>query len=168
MVGRTSVARSSSIIPNAIVLVVVSFVFVSPITLAADQVPADSDFVAKAEQASNLEVVAARTALKESRNLRLRQIAEALTLDGAAANRRLSTMAVEKGWPSPTLGEPDGSSDYSDHNFVVGQIQAHQVAIALYREEATTGADTDLQEFARDTLRTLRRRLLALQSLQSS
>ncbi len=111
MVGRTSVARSSSIIPNAIVLVVVSFVFVSPITLAADQVPADSDFVAKAEQASNLEVVAARTALKESRNLRLRQIAEALTLDGAAANRRLATMAVEKGWPSPSLGEPDGSSD---------------------------------------------------------
>ena len=42
-------------------------------------------------------------------------------------------------------GAPDDSSVYSDHHFVVSQIRAHQVAIALYRQEATTGADTDLQ-----------------------
>lgn len=155
-------------IPKSVVPLAVSFLFLRSIAPAADQFPADSDFVTRAEQAGNQEVVAARTALTKSRNLPLRTIAAALQRDGEAANRRLSTMAVEKGWPTPSLDAPDDSRDYSDHHFVVSQIRAHHVAIALYREEATTGADTDLQEFARNTLPTLLRRLLALQSLRSS
>lgn len=135
---------------------------------AADQYPADTDFVTKAEQAGNQEVLAATTALSKSRNPNVRRVAKALRLDGEAANRRLSTMAVEKGWPSPSLDAPNDVSDYSDHQFVASQIRAHKVTIELYREEARTSADTDLQVFARNALATLRRRLLALQSLRSS
>jgi predicted outer membrane protein len=135
---------------------------------AVDQFPADNYFVTKAEQAGNQEVLAATTALSKSRNPEVRRVAKALQLDGAAANRRLSTMAIEKGWPSPSLDPPEDVSDYSDHQFVITEIRAHKVIIDLYREEAATGADTDLQEFARNALRTLRRRLLALQSLRSS
>jgi putative membrane protein len=155
-------------IPKSIVIIAVSCLLLSSLARAVDQFPADTNFVAKAEQAGNLEVLAARTALTHSRNPNLRKIAKALQIDGASVNRRLATLAVEKGWPSPSLDAPDDSGDYSDHHFVVGQIRAHQVAIALYRQEASTGADTDLQEFARNTLPTLRRRLLALQSLRSS
>jgi putative membrane protein len=88
--------------------------------------------------------------------------------DGTSANRRLMALAVEKGWPSPTLDMPDTKSDYSDHSYVARQIRAQQDAIALYKEEAANGADTDLQEFARDTLPTLQHSLVSLQSLQSS
>jgi putative membrane protein len=155
------------ILKSAVIVAVSVLLLTSP-ARAVDQFPADNDFVTKAEQAGNLEVLAARTALTKSRNLELRKIAKALQLDGAAANRRLSTMAVEKGWPSPSLDAPDDIGEYSDHHFVVSQISAHKVAIAFYSEEAATGADTDLREFARNTLPTLRRRLLALQSLRSS
>jgi putative membrane protein len=135
---------------------------------AADQYPADTDFVTKAEQAGNQDVLAATAALSKSGNPNVRRVAKVLRLDGEAANRRLSIMAVEKGWPSPSLDAPADVSDYSDHEFVASEIRAHKVTIALYREEARTSADTDLQEFARNALHTLRRRLLTLQSLRSS
>jgi hypothetical protein len=66
-------------------------------------------------------------------------------------------MAVEKGWPSPSLDAPNDVSDYSDHQFVASQIRAHKVTIELYREEARTSADTDLQVFARNALAVCRR-----------
>ena len=85
---------------------------------AADQHPADTDFVTKAEQAGNQEVLAATTALSKSGNPSVRRVAKALRLDGEAANRRLSIMAVEKGWPSPSLDAPADVSEYSDHQFM--------------------------------------------------
>jgi putative membrane protein len=135
---------------------------------AADQYPADTDFVTKAEQAGNQEVLAATAALSKSGNPNVRRVAKALRLDGEAATHRLSIMAVEKGWPSPRLDAPVDVSDYSDHEFVASEIRAQKVTIALYSEEARTSADTDLQEFARNALPTLRRRLFTLLSLRSS
>jgi len=140
----------------------------TPLAHAVDQFPADNEFVTKAEQAGHQEVLAATTALSKSRNPEVRRVAKAMQLDGAAANRRLATMAVEKGWPSPSLDATDAIGDYSDHQFVASQIRAYKDNIDLYTEEGHTGADIDLQVFARNALPTLRRRLLALQSLRSS
>jgi putative membrane protein len=155
-------------LPKYAVPVTVSLLLLTSLAHAVDRFPADNDFVRKAEQAGDQEVLAARTALTKSRNLDVRRIATAMQRDGTTVNRRLSTMAVEKGWPSPSLDATDGLGAYSDHLYVVSQIRAQQIAVAFYREEASTGADTDLRAFARKTLPTLRRRLLALQSLRSS
>jgi predicted outer membrane protein len=140
----------------------------SSLSGAADQFPADNDFVRNAEQAANQEVADARVALKMSHHSDVRNVAQIMQRDGTTANRRLTTLAVEKGWPSPTLDMPDTPSDYSDHRYVTRQIRAQQDAIAFYKEEAANGADTDLQAFARETLRTLQHSLIALQTLRSS
>jgi putative membrane protein len=135
---------------------------------AADHFPADNDFVRKAEQAANQEVADARFALKMSSQPDVRRAAQIMQRDGETANRRLAALAVQKGWPSPTLDMPDITSDYSDHGFVARQISAQQDAIGFYEEEAANGADTDLQEFARQTLPTLQHSLDSLRSLRSS
>jgi putative membrane protein len=135
---------------------------------AADQYPVDTEFVRMAEQTGEQAVVDARFALKWSRNADVKEAASRLQSDGIAANRKLLALAVEKGWPSPALNTADPVIDYSDYHFVSRQIRVQQKAIALYQEEAANGADTDLQEFARDALPALERGLISLRSLRSS
>jgi putative membrane protein len=148
--------------------VTLAALLVSTISSAADQFPADNDFVRSAEQAANQEVADARFALKMSSHSDVRRVATNMQRYGTTANRRLTALAVEKGWPSPTLDRPNTTSDYSDHRYVARQIRAQQDAIAFYKEEAANGADTDLQEFARETLPTLQHSLVSLKRLRSS
>jgi len=154
------VIRVSSIVCFGLVMAAVAH--------AADQFPADTEFVRMAEQTGEQAVVDARFALKWSRNADVKEAASMLQSDGIAANRKLLALAVEKGWPAPALNTADPVLDYSDYHFVSRQIRVQQKAIALYQEEAANGADTDLQEFARDALPALQRGLISLRSLRSS
>ena len=52
--------------------------------------------------------------------------------------------------------------------YIGRQIKAEQDALALYSEEAVNGADTDLQELARNTVPKLRQRLVSLELLHAS
>jgi putative membrane protein len=135
---------------------------------AADEYPADTMFLRRAEQSGEQAIVDAGLALKKSTNPKVRQAALMLQSDGLAANQRLAALAVEKGWPSPSLAAADTTRAYSDRHFISQQISTQQRTIALYQEEALNGVDTDLQEFARATLPTLQRGLISLQSLRSS
>jgi predicted outer membrane protein len=135
---------------------------------AADQFPADTEFVRMAEQTGEQAIVDARFALNMSHNAGVKDAARLLQNDGIAANRKLMALAVEKGWPAPALNTADPVLDYSDYHFVSRQIRVQQKAIALYKEEAANGADTELQEFARDALPALQRGLISLRSLRSS
>jgi putative membrane protein len=53
-------------------------------------------------------------------------------------------------------------------NYIIDQIQAHQLVIALFEQEAADGNDADLQGFARRTLPRLEFQLLSLKSLQAA
>jgi predicted outer membrane protein len=138
------------------------------VVYAADEFPADTMFLRRAEQSGEQAIADARFALKMSKNAEVKKAAMMLRSQGIAANRRLAALAVEKGWPSPSLTKADTTLDYSDYHFISRQIRTQQRAIALYEEEAINGADTDLQEFARETLPNLQRALVSLQSLRSS
>ena len=135
---------------------------------AADQFPADTEFVRKAEQAGAQEIADSRGALAMSKDSAILAVAKRSLEDGTAANQRLAAISVEKGWPSPTLASPNTMTPYSDHRFVVRQIQARQEALGFYAEEAANGADTELQEFAHGTLPSLQRSLATLRSLRTS
>jgi predicted outer membrane protein len=140
----------------------------SSISGAADQFLADNDFVRNAEQAANQEVADARLAFKNSRHSDVRKAAQIMERDGLTANRRLAALAIEKGWPSPSLDTPENLPEYSDSRFIDQQIKAQRDAIAFYKAEALNGADTDLQTFARETLPILQHSLASLQNLRSS
>jgi putative membrane protein len=56
----------------------------------------------------------------------------------------------------------------SDDEYITSQIKAHQDAIALFKDEAASGSDSDLRTFAQKTMPALQHHLTALQALQSS
>jgi predicted outer membrane protein len=153
---------------RAILLLTIFALGAAPLSQAADPFPADTDFVRKAERAGNQEIADARVALSMSKDPAIQAVAKQMLDDGKGENQRLAALSVEKGWPSASLEPPDSMRQYSDDNYVARQIQELRGAIAFYAEEATNGADTDLQEFARGLLPTLRRRLDSLKLKQSS
>jgi predicted outer membrane protein len=149
---------------------VMTLVYFGATTLgrAADQFPADTDFVRKAEQLGNQEIADARDALAMSKDPAILAVAKLIQEDGTVANRQLAALSVEKGWPTPTLDPPAAIGHYSDHGYVVRQIHAQRDALAFCGQEAANGADTSLQEFARGMLPTLRQRLMSLMAIRTS
>jgi predicted outer membrane protein len=136
--------------------------------IARDQFPADTDFVRRAEQAANQEAADAHAALQMSGNARLKRLAAQMQADANALSERLAALSVEKGWPNRGFGVPDTENVYSDHDYIGRQVRAQRSLIRFYKEEAANGADTDLQEFARQTLPVLEHHLAALQLFRNS
>jgi putative membrane protein len=132
---------------------------------ADDGLPADADFVGRAENIAHGQVEAAKLALQQSQAGEVRKIAGLLQCDGATEIERLATLAVENGWPSPVLAGTASGSTYSDRDWVEARVAALTATIAMYQEEADHGVNTDLKEFALETLPTLQERLVALRAL---
>jgi putative membrane protein len=132
---------------------------------ADDGLPADAGFVSRAENIAHGQVEAARLALQRSQASEVRRIAGLLQGDGATEIERLATLAVENGWPSPVLAGTAPGSAYSDRDWVDARLAALAATIVMYQEEAEHGVNTDLKEFAIETLPTLQERLVALRAL---
>jgi len=148
----------------SLTLGVACLVFACP-GFADDVLPADAGFVGRAQNVAHAQVEAATLALSRSQTGDIRKIAGQLQADGATQLQRLATLAVENGWPSPSLvgGTPEAA--YSDRAWIAARIAALAATIAMYQEEADHGANTDLKEFAIETLPALQERLVALRAL---
>jgi len=131
----------------------------------------DIGFVKQATENGRKEVNAARDALPQLKNPRLKEVAEMLVKDHGAANERLSKLAETKGWPVPGPMAPaaaasgTASSDF-DARWTADMIAGHEKSLALYRAQASNGEDKDLRRFASDTLPTIEHHLAELKSLQ--
>jgi putative membrane protein len=142
--------------------------FLASICKASEQFPADTDFVRTAERAANQEASDAQSAIQMSSDPAVKKFAAQMQQDANALTERLSALSVEKGWPSRSFGVADNMNVYSDHDYITRQIRAQRNLIVAYRGEAANGADTDLQELARQNLAVLERNLAALRAWRSS
>jgi predicted outer membrane protein len=142
--------------------------FIASLCKASDQFPADTDFVRRAEQAANQEAADAQSAIQMSSDPAVKRFAAQMQRDANELTARLSALSVEKGWPNRSFGVPDNMNVYSDHDYITRQIRAQRNLILYYKGEAANGADTDLQEFARQILPVMERNLAALQAWRSS
>ena len=134
---------------------------------ADDGLPADAGFVGRAENIAHVQVEAATLALQRSQAGEIRKMARLLQADGSTEIERLATLAVENGWPPPVLAGTAPGSAYSDRDWVDARLAALAATIVMYQEEAEHGANTDLKEFAIETLPTLQERLVALRGLHA-
>jgi predicted outer membrane protein len=157
-----------SLLIKAVVIFAGCSLAVLRIVQAADPFPADSDFVRQADRACNQAALDAQAALKKSRDPQIKKLAASIKQDGENASRELMQLSVEKGWPAPTLESSTKSTGYSDRGYVAAQIKRQQQAIALFTQEASTGADTDLQRWAREYLPVLKSQLVTLRAWGSS
>jgi putative membrane protein len=134
-----------------------------------DRAPkADRDFVLAATQAGQQEVHDAALAAKSSRMEPVRHIARLLEQDHRSSNAKLMALAHAKALSLPVIAaSPSPTPSFSDAEYVAGQIQAHEDAIALFTSEAERGVDQDFRAFARQLLPVLKSRLQTLRALQT-
>jgi len=131
----------------------------------------DIGFVKQASENGRKEVSAARDALPQLKNPRLREVAEMLVKDHSAANDRLSKLADAKGWPLPApkavppADSGTASSDF-DARWTADMIAGHEKSLALYRAQASNGEDKDLRRYASEMLPAIEHHLAELKELQ--
>lgn len=138
----------------------------------------DRSFLENAAQAGHLEVQGSKLALEKSGNAEVKKFAQKMIDDHGKAGQKLADLAKQKGFDAPTepsliqqaklktLGLRDEGFDeaYVDE---IG-VSAHEDAVELFEEASTDAKDTDVKQFASDTLPTLQQHLQMAQTLQQN
>ena len=136
----------------------------------------DRDFVEAAAKSGAMEVEASKIAVERADNARVKSFAKMMVSDHSKANDKLKKLAMDKGidLPDEQAVAPDLAQlkDKSGHDFDMAYMQAagpdaHQQAVSLFQQEATSGTDAQLRSFAKQTLPTLKKHLKEAESLQS-
>ncbi len=131
----------------------------------------DAEFLARAAQAGREEVEQAQMAMQSTQREDVYNVASMMLEVHQRANLQLEDLVRRKGWPLPaaTTAPRDQShggtagGDF-DTKYLTEEIRHHKEAISLYRKQAASGIDPDLQKFANDSLPKLEHHLDMLES----
>ena len=125
----------------------------------------EQQFVRKAAQGGMAEVEIGKLA-QEKGNEDVKRIGKTLVQDHSKGNQKLQQIASQKGIPVPdSPGKHQAmitklsslSGDEFNREFLKAQAKDHQEDIEEFEKAATTMKDTDLKQFASDSLPTLRK-----------
>lgn len=139
--------------------------------------PAPKDFAQAAAQSDQYETLAARIALIETRDPRVKAFAETMLKDHARTADDLRRAAAASGMAPPAPGlSADEAALLSglqgvrgvefDRTYARQQVVAHAQAVAVEESFAEAGRDANLREAARDALPTLRDHLATARRLR--
>ena len=137
----------------------------------------DATFVKKAVTSDMYEIQASQLAQTKATSADVKSFASRMITDHTKTSDRLKAILASKsGLKPPTaldathrgllnrLRSASGSS--FDHLYVQQQVGAHQQAVMLFTSESQNGKDSDLKNFASETLPTLQQHLTMAQQLQ--
>ncbi len=138
----------------------------APATRAADVSETDKTFVMKASQGGMTEVAAAKVALANSQNEKVKEFAQKMIDDHTKANMELMDLAKTKDLEVPaTLDEKHEKmvekmkgmmgADF-DKAYIKDMVKDHKMTVDLFEKEAANGDDSSLKEWASKTLPTLK------------
>lgn len=131
----------------------------------------DAEFLRRAVESNRMEIASAQAALSNAQRSETKAAARMLLEDHQASSQKLQQLASRKGWSMPaavTSVEADqarmtaAGADF-DARFTAEQVRMHREAIALFRQQAASGSDPDLRQFASDQLPHLEHHLEMLQ-----
>uniref|UniRef100_UPI001E5C2DEA DUF4142 domain-containing protein n=1 Tax=Microvirga roseola TaxID=2883126 RepID=UPI001E5C2DEA len=138
-----------------------------------------SDFVNRAAVSNMFEIESSRLAQQRSQNDRVRQFAQRMIQDHTQATERLQSVVQNiDGVSVPsnldqqhqqmlrTLQSASGQG--FDRAYVQMQVTAHRNAVNLFQQYAQNGDNQQLQQFAQQTVPTLREHLQSIQQIQNA
>jgi putative membrane protein len=146
-------------------------VFAMAPVLAQDQPGAtpDAQFVLKASAAGLAEVDAANLALKQANNADVKKFAQHMIEGHTKANKQLLKLADSKRLAPAPSADPMHMAELRqlaalngeafDRAYMQGQVKDHVEAVALFEQEAKSGSDPAIKEWAAKTLPTLKEHL---------
>ncbi|HWJ05001.1 MAG TPA: DUF4142 domain-containing protein [Steroidobacteraceae bacterium] len=131
----------------------------------------DAEFLRRAVESDRLEIASAQAALDNAQRSETKAAARMLLEDHQASSQKLQQLASRKGWSMPaavTSADADQARMTSpgadfDARFTAEQVRMHRDAIALFRQQAASGSDPELRQFASDQLPHLEHHLEMLQ-----
>jgi putative membrane protein len=135
---------------------------------------ADRQFVMKAAEGGMAEVELGRLAASKGTDPDVKAFGQRMVDDHSKANDKLKTIATEEGVTLPTAlkGEMKAMHDKLskasgaefDKMYMSHMVKDHQKDVKEFEKESTSGKDTDVKQFAADTLPTLREHLQMAQT----
>ncbi|MGH8174276.1 MAG: DUF4142 domain-containing protein [Rhodanobacteraceae bacterium] len=138
----------------------------------------DQGFVTQAISSGKAEIALGKMAQGRSGNVNIKEYGAMMVSDHTAANTELTALAKTR-----ELNLPDSSSSEQDQRentfesmlpaefdrkYLEAMVTDHAQAIALFQQEAETGADKELRDFAARTLPAIRKHFETAKSLQST
>jgi len=136
---------------------------------------ADKAFVEKASLGGMAEVREGQLAQTQAQSADVKAFGQHMVTDHTDAGQKLKSIVDAEGVPAPTdLDKADQrqidalrkkSGAGFDKQYVKDQLAAHKKTVALFQQEAASGRDPKLKQFASDTLPTLRQHLSAVEAL---
>lgn len=150
----------------------------APLVHAASLAQADIDFVNKAAQSGQYEVLTGGLGKSKGTAPPTKAFATQMVTDHTKSGEELKALAQKKGLQVPTeladkqkqqmkMLESTGSGAF-DKAYAKDNVMAHEEAVALFRKASQDAADPDLKAFAGRTLPTLEHHLKMAKDLDSS
>jgi putative membrane protein len=143
--------------------------------LSAEKTEVKQTFATKAADAGLAEVHLAEMALKKTKNQKIKAFAEMMLKDHSAANEELKGIVSNKGIKLPTecltcdaaykelhdMGEVEFNDRYAEM-----MVSDHEHAVKLFSQEAKSGDDPDLKNWAQKKLPALQHHLAMAKDLK--
>lgn len=134
----------------------------------------DLTFVSEAAKAGMMEVHMGQLGAQRGSSTEIKSFSQKMIDDHTKANNELMALAKRKGIALPPASASSMASPLSgktgaafDNAFAKQAVADHQKAVALFQQEAKSGADPDLKAWASSTLPTLQSHLDAAKALPS-
>jgi putative membrane protein len=163
---------------KSLALAAATVVLLGGVAMAQAQTPtsrADKAFANTAAAAGLSEVAEAKIALDKSSNTDVKNFAQRMVDDHGKANDQLTQIAQKDGMSVPSspssrdeaqANKLSGmSGDAFDKAYIRAQVAAHKKAVALFTKESDKGQNSDLKDFATQTLPTLQEHLQMVTTL---
>ena len=139
---------------------------------------ADRNFVLEAAKGGMAEVELGNLAKDKAQNPDVKSFAQRMVDDHSKANDQLKGLASSKGVQLPTSldksaqSEKDKLSKLSgakfDHEYMEHMVKDHKKDVKEFEKQAKNGKDSDVKNFASQTLPTLQEHLKLAQSAEQS
>jgi putative membrane protein len=146
--------------------VLLAFVLATGASAATD---APQSFEKKAGAAGLYELRAAELARDKARDEDVREFADEMLKDHQKADQELRSLAKKRSWTVPAALEPKhqqmidrlGKLEGADfeREYAQQQLQAHEEAVALFKEQSERGSDPELKAWATEKVPTLQEHL---------
>ncbi|QCG91845.1 DUF4142 domain-containing protein [Azospirillum sp. TSH100] len=136
----------------------------------------DMTFAEKAAISDIFEIQAGKLAQDQAKDQGVKQFGSHMVADHTKTSDAMKTMAQQKAMTLPAKLDSEHQQkldklrglkgDQFDAAYLQGQMDAHQTAVTLFRQQAENGKDADLKRFAEQTLPTLEQHLRQVRDLR--
>lgn len=136
----------------------------------------DMTFAEKAAVSDMFEIQAGKLAQDQAKEQNVKQFGSHMVADHTKTSDAMKAMAQQKSMTLPTKLDSEHQQkldklrglkgEQFDSAYLQGQMDAHQTAVTLFRQQAENGKDADLRRFAEQSLPTLEQHLRQVRDLR--